>query len=96
MTIRSVTVDDIDFLVEFDYTPLVAAVTHLAPEDCSPAEGGDIELTGVMLEGYEMLPYLNSSTTDKIVAKLSDCLQEIAAEEAENNGPEYGEDDDDR
>ena len=56
----TVTVCDVDLLVAYDYTPYRAA-THW-----QPAEGGDIEITGIHLDGHNVDGMLAEWVMEKI------------------------------
>lgn len=51
---------EFDGYVEFDYTPAVKGVYHLAPEDCYPSEPEEFELTWLFANGVNMSALLNN------------------------------------
>lgn len=44
--------EDIDLTIEYSVAPYYPAQTYGPPEHCSPAEGGEIESTAVMRDGW--------------------------------------------
>jgi len=40
--------------VEANYTEPKAAITHLAPEDCEPAEPGEFDLIEITVDGIDV------------------------------------------
>ena len=52
--------------IEAKYTEPKAAITHLAPEDCEPAEDGEFEIECVTVDGLDIRGIIESQTHDKI------------------------------
>jgi len=70
--------DEVDIELEitgmvFDYFP---AVTHLAFENCHPAEGGEVEIQSVKLDGQEWDGELTETERDKAEEKLFEAAQD--------------------
>lgn len=79
----------VDLVVEFDATPLIPAVINGPPEHCSPAEGGEVTVVAVLLDGTEIMNLLN----DWVIHKCSEQIAErLAAEPAQIHEPCHGED----
>ena len=57
-----------DLEIEFTTSRYYPAVTYGLPEDCSPAEGGEIETITAYLDGKEFS--LSDDETDAIIAWL--------------------------
>ena len=73
----TVVVGDLEFEVEFNATPYRAATWH------EPAEGGEVEIEGISLEGFEMMEYLNEWVVSQCAKacneRASDCMYEERA-----------------
>ena len=64
--LKTITVYEVDFEVEFNATPYVAATFY------DPAEGGEVEIEGVYLNGTEVTDMLAQHVMDKIEMQLID------------------------
>ena len=68
--------------VEGRRMPAVPAVTNLAPENCTPAEGGEIELDNVwMVRGKRERPLpdkLSDATEEAIMSVVEGALEDYA------------------
>ncbi len=81
---RTVEILGVDLEVEFDHTPYRPAVMYLRNGDPGyPAEGGDIEVTDVFLDGVSVVQLLSQWTMDQIKAKLEEIDFEREAAEIE-------------
>lgn len=71
--LTTVCVKNAEFEVEFDVTAYLPARIHGRPEDCSPAEGGEVEIEAVMLAGddFDLRPYLSDSVIENIAADIT-------------------------
>ena len=58
--------------IEVKYTqePIVAARTWGDPLDCYPAEGGEVEVQSIMLEGFDIKDELTEEEWEYITDKL--------------------------
>ena len=73
---------DDELLVTFDYKPYVAAKTYGLPEDCCPAEGGEAEITSVvLLIGYDQSSELLEILHPGVVNALTDKVETWAREQ---------------
>lgn len=82
--IRTVTVLEVDLDVEFDATPYRPAVMYLSNGDPGyPAEGGEVEVTDVFLDGVSVVRLLSQWTMDQIQTKLEEIDFEREAAEME-------------
>jgi len=61
---RVITVCDVDLDVEYDATPYRHATWN------DPAEGGEVEITGVCLEGNDVIQLLSDWTLKEIQTQL--------------------------
>lgn len=80
--------DDTPFDVEFEATPLVPAKTYGPPENCHPAEGGEVDITEVTVMGQDLMPFLSDAT----MAKLKSMCEEAAPEMFQDEEDQAGED----
>lgn len=78
---RTYTLEDAELEVTFSATPSIPAYISGPPEDCYPAEGGEVELESVMLWDQELLPLLSDSARKRLIDKAYDELSELFAEE---------------
>lgn len=68
--------EELEINVEFDATPFDPGNTYGLPENCYPAEGGEIEITAVFLNGVAIDPPLTDKEADKIADWLSENLDD--------------------
>lgn len=69
-------IGDVEFEVEFSSTPYVPAKTYGPPENCHPAEGGEVEIETISIGEFEVTDVLSESA----VYKLQQMCEESAAE----------------
>lgn len=82
--LRTVTVLDVDLDVEFTATPYRPAVMYLSNGDPGyPAEGGEVEVVDVFLDGTLITPLLSDWTMKQIQTKLEEIDFESKAAEME-------------
>ena len=72
---RIVEVLGVDLDVEYDYSPYIAATWD------DPAEGGEVEITGITLDGTDVLQLLSDWTLEQIQDKLESIDHEGEARE---------------
>lgn len=67
-----VNIDGVDLVVAYDETPYIPARLWGPPDDCYPAEGGEIEIQEVHVIGsaVDLIPVLSESVLDAIEEKL--------------------------
>jgi hypothetical protein len=86
--------EELEINVEFDATPYIPAKTYGLPENCYPAEGGEIEITAVFHNGIALDPPLTEDEEDKIISWLAENMPD------DDDGPDpdewYGARRDDR
>jgi hypothetical protein len=80
--------DEMKLLVSGTVSPYVRAITHLAPENCSPAEGGEVEITSITDRGMVW----KGELTEKELEQAEEELFE-AAQRDDDFGPEDDDDD---
>lgn len=61
---RTVSIWGVDYDVEFDCVPYTPATWD------DPAEGGEVEVTGISLGGYEITDHLSERVRDLITREL--------------------------
>ena len=84
-------IDDVEFEVEFDATPFVPAKTYGPVENCHPAEGGETDVTSVIVGGFEMLDFLNAATLKKLNEMASEAAPEMFSDLADQAGEDAAE-----
>lgn len=63
--------EDIDICVDYEMTPIIPAQTYGPPENCYPAEGGEITITSVWRKADEDMPKAPEFTlTDEEISVL--------------------------
>ena len=92
---------DIDLVVRGTCDPIIPARTSGPPENCSPQEGGDVEVTGIFLDvGNGKTPFAGELTDDELEhakERLFEVANEVWADEYECQADAYAdahEDDD--
>ena len=75
---RTIEVCEVDLTVTYDYSPYIAATRF------DPQEGGEVEITGVTLDGTDVMQLLSDWTLEQIQDKLEqvDHASEAAEERA--------------
>jgi len=71
MSNKSITIDDIDFDVYFDFSKGCAPKLWGPPENCYPGEADEVELTGVYLDvpkgdGFDLMRVLSEEVLEQI------------------------------
>ena len=75
MTTKIITVQGVDFEVEFDYTAYRAATFT------NPAEGGEVDILAISIEGYELSALLHDSIVERIKYELETLIPQLEYEE---------------
>ena len=70
--VQDITIDEIDFVVGYDWSPGQKAIIHLAPEDCSPEESPEVEITEVYLGDID----LTSVIKDSVIKRMETTILE--------------------
>lgn len=76
---RVYVVNDVEFKVVFDATANVPAQLYGLPEDCSPAEGGDVDLLEIYIGEVEVSDVVSEEVKTSLTTKISEDLDEIVA-----------------
>lgn len=85
---RTLTIFDVEMRVVFNASPYVPAKTWGAPENCHPAEGGEVEVLEVYIGDIEVSDVISETVEEMIQTTL---------EEGEITAPDFdAPDDDDR
>lgn len=74
---KTICIDDAEFEVTFSATAPVSAYTSGLPEDCYPAEGGDIDIEEVKLADVNIMTLLSEECMTRITDKINDMLGEL-------------------
>ena len=82
---------DTEFEVEFEASPYVAAKTYGPPENCHPAEGGEVEIESILVGGFEMLEFLNETTLSKLGQMASESAPDCFSDAADQAGEDKAE-----
>ena len=83
MATKLVTVYDVDFIVHFDYEPYIPAKVSGPPENCHPAEGGEVSINDILIDNWNVTDILSSHVADQIKVILEEQLPEIEAADKE-------------
>lgn len=86
-----ITVNDVDFRVVFNATPLVSEYVSGPPEDCHPAEGGEVEILEIFIGIVEVSGVISKVVEADIQRQLEEDIAEITAHEFDE--PDWGYDD---
>ena len=78
---RIVTVNEVDFRVVFDATPLVPEYISGPPEDCYPAEGGEVEILDIFIGDVNVNQVISELVDKEIQSKLEEDISEITEPE---------------
>ena len=78
---KTVSYSDVDLTVNFFATKPVPARLYGPPEDCYPAEGGEIELDTIYLDEWEISSLLSPTVISHILSELEESLPELFEED---------------
>ncbi len=78
---KTVSYADVDLTVHFFATKPVPARVYGPPEDCYPAEGGEIELDTIYLDEWEISSLLSPAVISHIQTTLEESISELFEEE---------------
>lgn len=73
-------IGDAEFEVEFDASRYVPAKTYGPPENCYPAEGGEVDIISIQVGGFDMLDFLSDSTISVLKSKAEEAAPELFKE----------------
>ena len=73
-------IGDVEFEVEFSSTPYVPARISGPPENCYPAEGGEVEIESISIGGFEVSDVISEDTRDKLQNLAEEAAPELEAE----------------
>lgn len=74
---KTICIDDAEFEVTFSVSTPVAARTYGPPENCHPAEGGDIDIEEVKLADVNIMTLLSEECMTRITDKINDMIPEL-------------------
>ena len=78
---KTVNYADVDLTVNFFATKPVPARLYGPPEDCYPAEGGEVELDTIYLDQWEISSLLSPIVIAHIQTTLEESLYELFEED---------------
>lgn len=84
-------IGDVEFEVEFNASPYVPAKISGPPENCYPAEGGEVELESIMIGEFEVTDVISESVRDKLQIMAEEAAPELEAEARESAEAEAAE-----
>lgn len=82
--------DELGLVIIATISPYIPAVIHLPPERCSPAEGGEVEIQSITLNGNTW----DGELTEAEQAKAEEELFEATMRDRGSELADYGHDED--
>jgi hypothetical protein len=76
-SIKEVNMFDVDLTVHFDYTHFVPARISGPPEDCHPAEGGEVDVTSVYIGQWDVTELLSEKVVTLLEAHITENVPEM-------------------
>lgn len=76
--------NDVELIIQYEYNKYIPAKISGPPEQCYPAEGGDVEILSIWLEDTDISELLH----DDVYKKTQDIL-EVRCQEAQNSSDYY-------
>lgn len=70
-------IGDAEFEVEFGASRYKPAKTWGPPENCYPAEGGEVEIEAVTVGGFEIKDFLSESAMKLLQSKAEEAAHEL-------------------
>lgn len=70
---------DVEFLVSFNASPYIAAQISGPPEDCSPAEGGEVEILDIYIGDVNVNQVVSALVEKELQTKIEADLDDIFA-----------------
>ena len=80
---RTIDIWGVELRVNFEYAPIVKEKISGPPEQCHPAEGGELEVVDVFIDDWQVTDMLNQSVLAAIKENLQCRVAEIQAEDDE-------------
>ncbi len=85
MFTKTIDIDDVEFEVQFSYIPLKPAKTYGPPENCHPAEGGEVEIESITIGDYDLLGFLSEKVENRIQQICEEAAPEMHREQIESD-----------
>lgn len=85
MFTETISVNGVDFVVEFSASPYKPAKISGPPELCYEAEGGEIQIESIYIGDQEVDDVISDSVRDKIISKCQDLAPDLLQDEADND-----------
>ena len=77
-------IGDVEFEVEFSSTPYVPARISGPPENCYPAEGGEVEIESICIGEFEVSDIISDSVRQLLQTKCEEAAPECEKEERDS------------
>ena len=77
-------IGDVEFEVEFSSTPYVPAKISGPPENCYPAEGGEVEIESICIGEFEVSDIISDSVRQLLQTKCEEAAPECEQEERDS------------
>lgn len=74
-------IGDVEFEVEFSSTPYTPDKTSGPPENCYPAEGGEVDIESIMIGGFEVSDVISETVRDKLQMMAEEAAPELESDE---------------
>jgi len=77
-------IGDVEFEVTFSSTPFVPAKTYGPPENCHPAEGGEVEIESISIGEFEVSEVISESVNFRLQQMCQEAAVECEADERDS------------
>lgn len=77
-------IGDVEFEVEFNSTPYKPAKISGPPEQCYPAEGGEVEIESISIGDFEVSDIISDSVRQLLQTKCEEAAPECEQEERDS------------
>lgn len=84
-------ISDVEFEVEFEASRYKPAKTYGPPENCYPAEGGEVEIETVTVGGFEIKDFLSESTMKQLQSMAEEAAPELFQDQDDQAGEDEAE-----
>lgn len=77
-------IGDVEFEVEFSSTPYIPAKISGPPENCHPAEGGEVEIESICIGEFEVSEIISDSVREKLQEMCEEAAPECEQDERDS------------